>query len=84
MKLEINEQIVEQLRLIEEEEQVRIIYACDPAAGHGDSHLKIAIMMCDFSISAKRIGNCLIFERRDVIQRPISDMLDINGWDIRL
>lgn len=42
-------------------------------AEHGDFHQKIAIMMYGLSIDKKR----------DVIEYPINDLLDVNGWDVR-
>ena len=84
MKLDINEQIVEQLRLIEEEEeQVRIIYACESGSRAWGFPSKDSDYDVRFLYIRPADWYLSIFDRRDVIERPISDMLDINGWDIR-
>ncbi|BBH22271.1 hypothetical protein Back11_36160 [Paenibacillus baekrokdamisoli] len=77
------EQICEQLRIIEQEEQVRILYACESGSRawgfpSRDSDYDVRFLYIrptDWYLS--------IFDKRDVIERPISDLLDINGWDIR-
>ena len=60
MKLYINEQIVEQLRLIEEVEEVRIIYACESGSRawgfpSKDSDYDVRFL----SYPPRRIGICL-------------------------
>lgn len=78
-----NQVILEELRSIEEEEGVRILYACEsgsrawgfPSKDSDYDVRFIYIRPVDWYLS--------IFDKRDVIERPISDMLDINGWDLR-
>ncbi|MBY9079177.1 nucleotidyltransferase domain-containing protein [Paenibacillus sp. HN-1] len=80
---DINQVILEELRSIEEEEGVRILYACEsgsrawgfPSKDSDYDVRFIYIRPVDWYLS--------IFDKRDVIERPISDMLDINGWDLR-
>jgi uncharacterized protein len=75
--------IQNELKRIEEEEQVRIVYACEsgsrawgfPSKDSDYDVRFIYIRPVDWYLS--------IFEKRDVIERPISNMLDINGWDLR-
>ncbi|MDF2649867.1 MAG: YcgL [Paenibacillus sp.] len=77
------QQIQEQLRTIEQDEQVRILYACEsgsrawgfPSQDSDYDVRFIYIRPVEWYLS--------IFEKRDVIERPISDRLDINGWDLR-
>jgi uncharacterized protein len=83
MKPYMNEQIVEQLRLIEKEEQVRIIYACESGSRAWGFPSKDSDYDVRFLYIRPADWYLSIFDRRDVIERPISDMLDINGWDIR-
>ena len=83
MKPYMREQIVEQLRLIEEEEQVRIIYACESGSRAWGFPSKDSDYDVRFLYIRPADWYLSIFDRRDVIERPISDMLDINGWDIR-
>lgn len=78
-----HQQILTELELIEHEENVQILYACEsgsrawgfPSKDSDYDVRFIYIRSVDWYLS--------IFEKRDVIERPISDMLDINGWDLR-
>lgn len=79
----IQQQIIEELNAIEREEQVRILYACEsgsrawgfPSQDSDYDVRFIYIRPLDWYLS--------IDEKRDVIERPISNMLDINGWDLK-
>ncbi|NOV01423.1 nucleotidyltransferase domain-containing protein [Paenibacillus planticolens] len=72
-----------QLQQIEQEEGVRILYACEsgsrawgfPSKDSDYDVRFIYVRPVDWYLS--------IFEKRDVIERPISDLLDINGWDLK-
>lgn len=78
-----HQHILTVLEHIEREENVRILYACEsgsrawgfPSKDSDYDVRFIYIRPVDWYLS--------IFEKRDVIERPISDMLDINGWDLR-
>lgn len=80
---DVQYQIDEELKQIEREEQVRILYACEsgsrawgfPSKDSDYDVRFIYIRPADWYLS--------IFEKRDVIERPISNMLDINGWDLK-
>lgn len=80
---DVHQQILEELKRIEKEEDVRILYACEsgsrawgfPSKDSDYDVRFIYIRPVDWYLS--------IFEKRDVIERPISDMLDINGWDLK-
>ena len=75
--------IFAELKKIEQDEQVRILYACEsgsrawgfPSKDSDYDVRFIYIRQVDWYLS--------IFDKRDVIERPINDMLDINGWDLR-
>ncbi|HNB50707.1 MAG TPA: nucleotidyltransferase domain-containing protein [Anaerolineales bacterium] len=75
--------IREQLAFIETEENVRVIYACEsgsrawgfPSADSDYDVRFVYIHPRDWYLS--------IAEQRDVIERPISEGLDLNGWDLR-
>lgn len=72
-----------ELKRIEEEEGVRILYACEsgsrawgfPSKDSDYDVRFIYVRPVDWYLS--------LFEKRDVIERPISDQLDINGWDLK-
>ncbi len=79
----MNEKIISELKQIEENNDVRIIYACEsgsrawgfPSKDSDYDVRFIYIHPVDWYLS--------IHEKRDVIEMPINDLLDINGWDIR-
>jgi len=79
----IRQQIQDELKLIEQKEQVRILFACESGSRawgfpSRDSDYDVRFLYIrpvDWYLS--------IFDKRDVIERPISSMLDINGWDIK-
>jgi uncharacterized protein len=83
MRSSYHKQILAELERIEHEENVRILYACEsgsrawgfPSKDSDYDVRFIYIRTTDWYLS--------IFEKRDVIERPISDLLDINGWDLR-
>ncbi|MDD2700064.1 MAG: nucleotidyltransferase domain-containing protein [Sideroxydans sp.] len=76
-------QIQDELVGIERKHDVRILYACESGSrGWGfasaDSDWDVRFIYChprDWYLS--------IEEKRDVIELPIDDLLDVNGWDIR-
>jgi uncharacterized protein len=80
---DVRQQVLKELRRIEKEENVRILYACEsgsrawgfPSKDSDYDVRFIYVRPVDWYLS--------IFDKRDVIERPISDMLDINGWDLR-
>ncbi|SDN23828.1 hypothetical protein SAMN04487897_102245 [Paenibacillus sp. yr247] len=75
--------IASELKRIEQEEGVQILYACEsgsrawgfPSKDSDYDVRFIYVRPVDWYLS--------IFEKRDVIERPISDQLDINGWDLK-
>ncbi len=78
-----HQRIQEALSNIEVEHNVRILYACESGSrGWGfdsaDSDWDVRFIYChprDWYLS--------IEEERDVIELPIDDLLDVNGWDLR-
>ncbi len=79
----MRERIINELTAIEEQENARILYACEsgsrawgfPSKDSDYDVRFIYIHPLDWYLS--------ITDKRDVIERPINDLLDINGWDIR-
>lgn len=77
--------ILERLAAIEQTEAVRILYACESgsrawgfASPDSDYDVRfIYVRPRDWYLSIDL--EC----RRDVIERPIAGVLDINGWDLR-
>ena len=79
----MKEKIVKELEIIELQEEVIIFYACESGSRawgfpSSDSDFDIRFLYMhpiDWYLS--------IVEKRDVIERPLKEQLDINGWDIK-
>ncbi|RYZ56204.1 MAG: nucleotidyltransferase domain-containing protein, partial [Sphingobacteriales bacterium] len=79
----MNNMILDRLRNIEEQHKVRILYACESGSRawgfpSADSDYDVRFIYThplDHYLS--------IDEYRDVIEIPVNEVLDINGWDIR-
>lgn len=77
--------ILSQLRKIEQQHNVNILYACESgsrawgfASTNSDYDVRFIYMHPkDWYLSVD------LERRRDVIELPIKDELDINGWDVR-
>ncbi|AZK48653.1 nucleotidyltransferase domain-containing protein [Paenibacillus lentus] len=77
------QQILAQLRQIEQEEQVKIIYACESGSRAWGFPSKDSDYDVRFIYVRPIEWYLSIFEKRDVIERPINNLLDINGWDLK-
>lgn len=79
---EVNKRIQEALKTIAQEEDVRILYACES----GSRAWEFASQNSDYDVRFLYVRPRNAYLRldppRDVIERPIVDELDINGWDI--
>ncbi len=81
----IREEIIRRLKQIEEEEDVTIDYACESGSRawgfpSADSDYDVRFIYHhprDWYLSID------LQDKRDVIERPINDLLDISGWDLR-
>ncbi|PYE48600.1 nucleotidyltransferase domain-containing protein [Paenibacillus barcinonensis] len=79
----MREIIAGQLAQIEQEEQVRIVYACESGSRAWGFPSQDSDYDVRFIYVRPLAWYLSIEDQRDVIERPISDQLDINGWDIR-
>jgi uncharacterized protein len=77
------QQIIEELKRIGKEEEVRILYACESGSRAWGFPSKDSDYDVRFIYIRPVEWYLSIFEKRDVIERPISNMLDINGWDLK-
>ena len=81
----IDEVVQAALQQIEQEHAVRIVFACEsgsrawgfPSADSDYDVRFIYVQQPDWYLSID------VEQRRDVIEVPINDQLDINGWDVR-
>ncbi len=79
------DEILRRLSEIEQEEQVRIFYACESGSRawgfpSADSDYDVRFLYLrskDWYLSID------VEEKRDDIERPITDALDLSGWDLR-
>ncbi len=79
----MKDEIGVQLDKIETDENMRIVYACESGSRawgfpSADSDYDVRFLYIHPVNWYLSIG-----EKRDVIERPLKDGLDINGWDIR-
>jgi predicted nucleotidyltransferase len=79
----IQESITEQLERLEQEEQIRILYACESGSRAWGFPSQDSDYDVRFIYIRKPDWYLSIFDKRDVIERPISEKLDISGWDLR-
>jgi predicted nucleotidyltransferase len=79
MKQEIDKQI----EAIEQGHDVRVLYACES----GSRAWGFASPDSDYDVRfiyiQPRNNYLSIYDRRDVIELPVNEILDVNGWDIR-
>lgn len=79
----INLLIHEQLKQIEQEEQVTILYACESGSRAWGFPSQDSDYDVRFIYVHRPEWYLSIWDKRDVIERPINNMLDISGWDLR-
>ena len=79
----MKEEISHQLAAIEHTYGVRVLYACES----GSRAWGFASPDSDYDVRfiylQPRNNYLSIHERRDVIELPVNEVLDVNGWDIR-
>ncbi|MEH7096271.1 nucleotidyltransferase domain-containing protein [Neobacillus vireti] len=79
----MKERIIEELKRIEQESEVKICYAVEAGSrawGTSSQHSDYDIR---FIYVHKKDWYLSIDQKRDVIEQPINDQLDLNGWDLR-
>ncbi|MEC0228227.1 nucleotidyltransferase domain-containing protein [Paenibacillus alba] len=82
MTFDINK-IDRELQRIEQEEGVRILYACESGSRAWGFPSKDSDYDVRFIYVRPTDWYLSLFDKRDVIECPISDQLDINGWDLK-
>ena len=79
----MKEEIDQTLASIEQTYSVRVLYACES----GSRSWGFASPDSDYDVRfiyVQPLNNYLsIHDRRDVIELPVNEVLDVNGWDIR-
>ena len=83
----MNQEILQSLRAIEQEYNVKVLYACESGSrawgfSSKDSDYDVRFFYVhqpEVYLSIDPVG---VGKKRDVIERPIHDFLDVNGWDL--
>ncbi len=80
---DIGRQIAEELKRIEQDENVKILYACESGSRAWGFPSTDSDYDVRFIYIRSQADYLSVFDKRDVIERPISNDLDINGWDLK-
>jgi len=81
----MKKEILKQLKVIEAEENIKILYACES----GSRAWGFPSQDSDYDVRFIYLRDIKWYLRvdyeyqRDVVERPIDDLLDINGWDLK-
>lgn len=75
--------ILENLHRIEAEHNVTILWACESGSRAWGFPSPDSDYDVRFIYAHKPAQYIRVFDQRDVIEEPISGLLDINGWDIK-
>ena len=78
----VREEIVERLGRIEQEEGVRVVYACESGSRAWGFESSDSDYDVRFLYVHPRDWYLSVDQRRDVIERPIEGLLDLSGWDL--
>ncbi len=79
----MNNEITHKLRELEQQHKVKILYACESGSrawGFASPDSDYDVRFIYAHPQNKYLG---ISEIRDVIEVPVNEVLDINGWDLR-
>lgn len=83
VSLKVFHAVVEELRRIEQAHDVRVLYACESGSRAWGFASRDSDYDVRFLYVHARHWYLSIDERRDVIEEPISEDLDISGWELR-
>lgn len=79
----MQQEIAQQIKTIEKTHGVQVVYACES----GSRAWGFASPDSDYDVRfiylQPRKNYLSIHDRRDVIELPVNELLDVNGWDIR-
>jgi predicted nucleotidyltransferase len=81
----VREEIIQNLKSLEKEENIRILYACESGSRawgfpSSDSDYDVRFIYVREKDWYLRVDHEYC---RDVIEQPIDNLLDINGWDLK-
>jgi len=79
----MKEIILSKLSEIEEQEEVKILFACESGSRAWGFHSTDSDYDVRFIYLRKPSWYLSIEDKRDVIELPVNEVLDINGWDLK-
>ncbi len=79
----MKEKILAELKRIEQENDVKVLYAVESGSRAWGFPSKDSDYDVRFIYIHKRDWYLSIEQKRDVLEYPINDLLDISGWDLR-
>lgn len=79
---EMKQTILEKLQAIENENDVRILFACESGSRAWGFESPDSDYDVRFIYVRPKKEYLLLEDTRDVLEFPINDMLDVNGWDL--
>jgi predicted nucleotidyltransferase len=81
--LNVNHRVLTELDRVEQDLDVRVLYACESGSRAWGFESKDSDYDVRFLYVHRRDWYLSVDSRRDVVERPISDDLDVSGWDLR-
>lgn len=83
VSLKVFNAVAEELRRIEQLHDVRVLYACESGSRAWGFFSRDSDYDVRFIYVQARDWYLSIEDRRDVIEEPINDALDVSGWELR-
>lgn len=83
VSLKVFQSVVDELRRIEQHYDVKVLYACESGSRAWGFASRDSDYDVRFLYVHSRDWYLSIEDRRDVIEEPISEGLDISGWELR-
>ena len=80
---EVSQRVRDALARIEAERNVRVLYACESGSRAWGFASRDSDYDVRFLYVHRRDWYLSVEDRRDVIERPIADDLDVSGWELR-
>ncbi len=78
----VRQQVMDNITAIEQREDVRVLYVCEAGSRSWGGDAPDSDYDVRFVYIRRPEWYLSIFPRRDVIEQPIDQQLDLNGWDL--
>jgi predicted nucleotidyltransferase len=80
---EVNQRVRDALARVETEQNVRVLYACESGSRAWGFASRDSDYDVRFLYVHPRDWYLSVDDRRDVVERPLTDELDVSGWELR-